>query len=219
MRNINIRKDMVTQMIAESYHGWKNDPSQTLPFVNGDIEESESRVQQIIPYQAGSAPAVTIRFVELLSADLSRWTRLTPITDEELRRMGGSNLAQIGGLGPTNIGIPVYYMPQGEDIILIPTPNYTLADAVRVWTDLIIPDLDIDEPTAQPQFAKQFHRILSVGAALDYAITHSMTDKVTYLTALWNDYEKRLRDFYSKRYQDREPKSFGSGTDLVEEYS
>jgi hypothetical protein len=209
-RCVNERNRMVWQMIFESYGGWKfmddavSDASTGVPYADQTITSGTGL------YALPTGALVVNGVFAKLTSDGS-WTKLTPLTEEEFMQMGGD------GHFSSN-GTTLYYMLQGDVIRLLPTPNFTTASGLRVFFDQDISAFATTDTTKVPGFASIFHRMLSIGAALDYALSHGMTDKVNYLSALWNDYEKRLRDFYSKRFKARFPHRMSAGPDLVSEF-
>lgn len=205
-RNVNERYRMVWQMIFESYGGWKwqDDNSNANPYTDVNIVSGTA---------TGALPTgtLTIREAQLLDAN-SVYHRLTLITEQEYFEMGGDS--QWNGI----TGFPQYLLPYEDTWKLIPAPNFTLSSALRIYFDADISSFAATDTTKVPGFASPFHRILSIGAALDYALARNMRDKVVYLQNLWNDYEKRIRDFYSKRYMGRFPMRIVPGEDLMETY-
>ena len=192
-RNINARYSMVWSMIFESYGGWQ--------FIDDNVSDATTGV----PYTdtnlvsgtglyALPSSALTVNGVEALLG--GTWNRLTAITHETaMDREIDSD---------TTSNNPVYYMVQGDVIRLFPTPNTSTTSGLRVYFDRDVSTFTYTDTTKAPGFASPFHRMLSVGAALDYAIARGVAKKAD-LQNLWNDYEFRLRKFYSKRWKDRQP--------------
>lgn len=205
-RNINERFRMVWMMIFESYGGWKfqDDNANATPYTDVTVVSGTG---------TGALPtgALTIREAQLKDSN-SVYHRLTPISEQEYFDMGGDS--RWNGM----TGQPQYFLPYEDTWKLLPAPNYSLASALRIYFDPDITTFVYTDTTRVPGFASPFHRMLSIGAALDYALSRKLPDKVVYLQNLWNDYEKRLRDFYSKRYLARYPHRIMAGTDLMEEF-
>lgn len=205
-RNVNERYRMVWMMIFEAYGGWKwqDDNANATPYTDVNVVSGTA---------IGSLPTgtLTIREAQLKDANIV-YHRLQCITEQEYFDLGGDSVWN----GIT--GFPIYLLPYEDTWKLIPAPNYSLSSALRIYFDADISAFVSSDTTKVPGFASPFHRMLSIGAALDYALSRKMQDKVSYLQNLWNDYEKRLRDFYSKRYVARYPGRLGSGEDLVEAF-
>lgn len=210
-RNANERFRMVWQMIFEAYGGWKfmddnvSDVSTGVPYADQTITSGTG----LYPLPAA---ALTINNVEMKSSSGSSFERLIGITHEEFMAMGGDGAF-------TATGVPRYYLLQGDILRLLPVPNFTLAAALRIYFDQGISVFLTTDTTKVPGFATPFHRMLSIGGALDYAMARGIQDKVVYLSNLWNDYERRLKDFYSKRFMERFPHRIRAGPDLVDEFS
>lgn len=210
-RNINERFKVVWQMIFESYGGWQ--------FIDDNTSDTSTGVpyaDQTITSGTGlySLPtgALTVRQVSIVNSGGTREI-LSPLTPEEFLQIGGD-------ASFTSTGVPTYYMLQGDILRLLPVPNFTVSSTgIRVYFDQGISAFAATDTTKVPGFASPFHRALSVGAALDFAIARNMDRHVVYLQALWQDYERRIKQFYSKRFLERFPQQIGSGQDLVEEFS
>lgn len=208
-RNMNERYRMVWQMIFESYGGWKfmddnvSDASTGVPYADQTITSSLG----LYPFPVAGLTANGAAFKP---TSASNFQKLLPLTHEEFMAMGGD------GRFASN-GVPVYYMLQGDIVRLLPTPNFTLASALRLYFDQGVSLFIATDTTKTPGFASIFHRMLSVGGSLDYALARQMQDKVVSLSNLWVDYERRLRGFYSKRFMDRFPNKIGPGHDLMDD--
>lgn len=68
----------------------------------------------------------------------------------------------------------------GTDLEIRPAPTENVTNGLRIWAQVSFFDLD-DVVNRQPQMADALHRALSVGAALDFAISQNLTRKVTQL--------------------------------------
>lgn len=197
-RNVNERFRMVWSMIFESYGGWQfiddntSDASTGVPYTDTNLVSGTG-------LYALPSSALTVNGVEILVN--STWKRLKGITSENLIDAGGDSLFS------TN-STPAYYMIQGDVIRLLPVPNSSVTSGLRVYFDQDVSTFAHTDTTKTPGFASPFHRMLSVGAALDFAIANGLAKK-TDLQNLWDDYELRLRKFYAKRWKDRQPAKIG----------
>lgn len=155
--------------------------------------------------------ALTVRGVSTYNG--SSRSKLKPLTHEEFEAMGGD------AAFPSN-GVAEWYMLQGDITRLLPIPNFTQSsNGLRIYFDQSISRFTASDTTKVPGFAAPFHRMLSIGAALDYALAMGQQKKANNLQSLWNDYERRLRSFYSKRWVERQPNRIGPGPDLMEEFA
>lgn len=209
-RSINERYRMIWQMIFESYGGWKfmddnvSDVSTGVPYADQTVTSGTG----LYALPSGS---LTIEGVLIKFTSTGGFSRLIPITSEEFLAMGGDGRF-------TSTGTPTYYLLQGDILRLLPTPNFTLSSALRIFFDQGISAFTASDTTKVPGFSANFHRMLSIGAALDYALARGPEAKAIWLQNLWNDYERRLRDFYSKRFMARFPHQIRPGMDLMDEF-
>lgn len=204
-RNVNERFRMVWSMIFESYGGWQfiddntSDTSTGVPYTDTDL------VSGTALYSLPSS-AITVNGVEILNGGV--WQRLQAITPEQFIDGGGDSLFPSGGTS-------THYMLQGDVIRILPTPSTDVTSGLRVYFDQEISTFLYTDTTKTPGFASPFHRMLSVGAALDYATARGVAKKAD-LQNLWNDYEIRLRKFYTKRWKDRQPARIGKNRRSLE---
>lgn len=221
-RNINNRFAMIWAIIFEAYGGWKfmddnvSDASSGLPYAEQTITSGTGLYG--IP-----TGALTIDSVWFRSTSGGPLNKLIPISHEQFYAMGGDSRF------PTT-GVPEFYMLQGDIIRVLPTPNFTLASTgIRVYFEQGMSNFVPSDTTKVPGFASIFHRALSIGGALDYALANPQTvaTKVTVLNAEWEKFAGNpesgargsIQKFYSKRFRELFPSSIGAGSDLVEEFS
>lgn len=192
-RNVNERYREAWHTIFKSYGGWRfiDDNSNTTPYADQTITSGT----QTYPIPTG---ALTINGVEVKDSS-GIWRRVTPITYEEIQK-----IQPTGEFFKTS-NIPEYYSLYEDTIILWPTPNYTQSNSIRVFFDAGISTFASTDTTKTPGFATPYHRVLSSGAALDYAMANGMQEKIVTLSSMHADYIKRLGEFYAERWRDRRP--------------
>lgn len=104
-------------------------------------------------------------------------------------------------------GLPLYYDITGRSLMLYPAPSssdVTLTDGLKLYFTRDIDEFDSTDTTKEPGFDKAFHRILSVGPALDYAMANGMRDKVSYLSDMLSVIRSDLERFYGERNDTKE---------------
>lgn len=208
-RNINERFKMVWQMIFEAYGGWLFIDDNTSDTSTGVPYADQNLVSGTGLYALPSA-ALTVMEVSILNSGSTR---------EILKNLSYEEFKQIGGDASfTTNSMPRWFILQGDVIRLLPIPNYSATNGLRVYFEQSISAFASTDTTKTPGFASIFHRMLSVGASLDYALARVLPEKAAYLQNLWNDYERRLKDFYSKRLKDKLPHRIGAGNDLVSQF-
>jgi hypothetical protein len=127
------------------------------------------------------------------------WEKLLPMSIDQIETF------QAPSQFLNSPAVPRYYRLQGSSVTLYPAPNYTQASSLRVhfWQDVL--SFAVTDTTGKtPGFAAPFHRALSIGIALDWAIANK-PEKVVMLSQMWQDYEIRIRKFYSHRYHEMYP--------------
>lgn len=210
-RSVNIEFSKVWTMVFEAYGGWK--------FVDDNLSStSDAAVYADQTLTSGTSlyglptGAITVEGVAIKNSG-GTYENLIPISSEDFLNMGGE--ARF-----TSTGVPRYYYPIGDVVRLVPAPNYTVASTgIRVYFGQDISTFAASDTTKVPGFASPFHRMLSLGAAKDFAVARNLTDRITILTRELADYEVRLKSFYSKRYFARFPARIRTGEDLVREFT
>lgn len=99
-------------------------------------------------------------------------------------------------------GNPVEFDLLGNSIFLYPKPSYASSAGLKVYYQRTPDYFTSSDTTQEPGFATPFHRILSLGAAYDYALANGMTTKITILEKEIAKMESAIIDFYSTRNKD-----------------
>ena len=180
--------------IFESYGGWQfvDDNTSYNPYAAQNLTSGTS-------LYALPTAALTVKGVEVQNSG-GIWMKMVPIATEQVQGVDSQ-----GDFLQTANGVPHYYSLYGDVVKLYPAPNYTVSNGIRVYFDEDIAVFLSSDTTKVPGFVSPFHRALSVGAALDFAIARSKKDKVASLSALFMDYERRIKQFYSQRYAEMFP--------------
>lgn len=218
VRNINSRQSMVWSSIFESYGGWlfmDDNVAGTSGNVTSGSNDGPFADQALVSgtgLYGLPTGALTVMGVEIKYANGTTWIPISMLTHEEFLRMGGDSAF------PTAAS-PWAAIVYGDVVRLLPAPNYSQSASLRVFFDQEMGYFASTDTTKVPGFAAPFHRMLSVGSALDFAIAKGLTAKIVTLTNLWNDYDARMKAYYAKRYKARFPGRIDPGEDLVDEFS
>lgn len=209
-RCINEHYRRALNVIFTSKNGWRPmdtniaDASSGLPYADQTITSGTA-------LYALPTGAKTIDSVHIKTATGTTFQRVYPMTHKEYVEAGGD-----GAYSTTTT--PTHYMLQGDVLRFVGTPNFTVTDGIRIYFNQGISSFVSTDTTKEPGFHEDFHRILSIGAALDYAIARGLTDKIATLQPLYNRYEYDLKAYCSDRWEDRDPKNLGRGRDVVAEF-
>lgn len=194
-RSINEWNRKVWTWAFEAYGGWQFDDDNTTS--TSDTPDATVNLVSGTAIYGLPAGTLTIRKADILLDDGSTWQPLKPLPLESIGWAEGELLK--------TSGIPIYYRPVGDVVKLYPAPNYTETGGLKIFFDRDMATFVSTDTTATPGFASPFHRILPIGASLDYALANGINNKAISLSNLAIDYERRLKKFYSKRFLDNFP--------------
>jgi len=99
-------------------------------------------------------------------------------------------------------GSPNEFDLVADSMFLYPKPSYASSGGLKVYFQRIPDYFVAGDTTQEPGFAAPFHRILSYGAALDYALAKNMTSKIGMLQNEITKLENGLISHYSDRDKD-----------------
>lgn len=139
--------------------------------------------------------ALKIKRVEVLDSN-SDWKVVQPINDDQIK-VGKDEFMSTDGL-------PLYYeLEYGNTLRLYPAPDnnvsVTLTNGLRVYHLREVDEFVASDTTQEPGLAEPYHRILSLGAAYDFAIAKGKDNASVLrqeLEMLMND----LKEYYAKRH-------------------
>lgn len=189
-RNINAWYDRVANLIMKADNRWEFDDNNKtdLPIA------TTATVANQQDYTISGASFLKILKVELKD-EAGNWNALTPISLDDKRSQSMTDYQKTAGT-------PREYDKLGNSIFLYPKPSFSQAASIKVFYQRNVTHFTASDTTAVPGFAENFHRILSYGAALDYAIANGMTNKVNMLAPMIKQMESDLIDFYGTRNHD-----------------
>lgn len=102
----------------------------------------------------------------------------------------------------TTNGLPTEFDVIADALELHPVPNYSLTGGLKVWANRKGSYFTTADTTTEPGFAPQFHRILSLGAAYDFALSRNLPQ----LSVLRQEIEQLHREIdetYGERNNER----------------
>jgi len=189
-RNCNRWLDRVVSLILQADNRWQwDDTNQTdLPIATTSLVANQQ------DYSISTAGFLRILKVECKNS-AGNWIALKQIDINQLKGTAMSEYRKIAGT-------PAEFDLLGESVFLYPKPSYTSSGGLKVYFQRVPDYFAADDTDQEPGFAAPFHRILSYGAALDYAIAKEMQGKIPLLQNEINKLEVALIDFYSTRNRD-----------------
>lgn len=191
-RNINRAYDEAVAAILESDGRWQFDdlnatdlPIGTTPLVANQQDYSFS------------SEFLTISRIEIQD-QFGNWKALKPIDEQDVIR-DGSSLTDF----QKQPGQPEFYDKRGNSLFLYPAPSYSQDASLKAYFQRNISYFVPTDTDKTPGFNQQFHRILSVRAALDYAISKDLSvNKIKMLTSMSATLLEGLKAAYARKSKD-----------------
>lgn len=132
------------------------------------------------------------------------WTLLKPIDQHDVRYQA------LGNYYPSN-GLPREYDKIGNSIFLYPTPNYTLAAALKIYFTRPPVAFAAGDTTAVPGFNSLFHKLVPLWIAYDYAMANGLKNANQIFVEIQR-LEDEIQKFYGERSRDERPRFSTSET-------
>lgn len=112
---------------------------------------------------------------------------------------------------PSDIGVPCAYLEKGLTAYFDVTPNYAATDGGKLYYRLVPSYFTTSDTTKAPGFDEGYHRILSLGASLDWLRVNKAENTVLIqsITADFQTLDRGLEDYMRQRYPTRR-RVFGS---------
>ncbi len=92
---------------------------------------------------------------------------------------------------------PIFFLPDTLSIMIRPKPDNNITNGLKIYYQKDITELS--QTTDKPSLAEPFHRILSLGASLDYVIANQILEKRNTIKSELNELLDRLVVYYSHR--------------------
>lgn len=199
-RNVNIHYVDVVSKIWKAAGKWQYDDSNktTLPVAQATMVHAQQ--DYTLPSDAQKVEGVSVKdgagnFQKLIPIDPND----TTIDMEEFQ---------------STPGMPLYYDIVGRSVLLYPAPSSaytTLISGMKVTVDrdpALFTSSSTTASSTQPGFALSFHRILSLGAAIDFVEDGPKKDRLIGMKARL---EAGLTQFYAERSVQQPPRIVPAG--------
>lgn len=190
MRNVNVAYNHVARLIWDSADGWNYQDSNTAGLPVAFTTMTHDTQDYTLPTTAQRIHRVEVK------QNNGTWLKLAPIDIHDM-------LVAAPEFQGNNPGLPLYYDLQGRSVSLYPSPasgSVTLTSGLAFYVDRDVTEIATTATTTTPGFAKPFHRILSLAAAIDF--TQDDRQRQLFVTQKL-DLERGLVRFYSKRNVER----------------
>lgn len=99
-------------------------------------------------------------------------------------------------------GMPLFYYLLANSILLYPAPAtgyVTMSSGIKIYFNRTVNAFAITDTSTKPGIVENFHRIISAGAALDFANSRNMQNTIPILINKLNSLKSDLQEFYSSR--------------------
>lgn len=206
-RNVNIHYVDVVSKIWKAAGKWQYDDTNktTLPVAQATLVHNQQ--DYTLPSDAQKVQSVSVKdkagnFQKLLQVD----PHDTTLDMDEYQ---------------ASPGMPLYYDVIGRSVLLYPAPasaSVTLVSGIKVIVDrdpTLFTSSSTTASSTQPGFALPFHRILSLGAAIDFVEDGPKKDR---LIAMKARLEAGLVTFYAERNVQSQPRLVPAGQKRWKKY-
>ncbi len=190
-RNINNWYDRVVNLILTADGNWEWDDEN---FTSTRPVATTSLVANQKDYSLAGEGILKILRVECKDSG-GNWVQLTPFNQDQKRGIALPEYLETAGN-------PQYYDISYNALFLYPTPNFASSGGLKIYYQRDFDHFTVADTTQTPGFDPLFHRILSYGAALDYAIAKNMEGRIASFTQAIQELEANLVNRYSTRNKD-----------------
>lgn len=190
VRNVNRWYDRAVSLILLSDSRWEFDDLNHTDLPIG----TTSLVANQQDYSVSTAGFLKILKVECKNSS-GDWIALKQIDKAQFKNIAMAEYQETAGT-------PAEFDLTSNSVFLYPKPSYASSGGLKVHYQRVPDYFTTADTTQEPGFAQPFHRLLSYGAAYDYAIANGMVNKPTMLKNEIRELEAGLVDFYSSRDKD-----------------
>jgi len=186
-RNVNRALDKVTSTIISADGRWQWDDSNETDYPIATSDLVSGQKEYVL-----SNNFLTIYRVEWKDSN-GNWVLGVPIDQRDIKEA-------IDEFQKTD-STPLYYDKINDSLFLFPKPNYNSTDGLKVYYQRNTTYFTASDTVKEPGFGRQFHRLLSLYAAKDYAVARKQ-EMVTPFTNEIQKLEDELERFYGARSED-----------------
>lgn len=189
--------DCVTDIIA-SQSNWEWDDSNKTDYPIGTTT-------LVAGQQDYTLPTNLLKILRIEVKDVNgNYQKLTQFDEQQINGIGLSTFMDVDGF-------PLYYREVANAVELYPAPasgSVTLSAGLKIYYERTQTEFTTADASVSPGLPANFHRILSLGAAYDYAFIN-MLPKVTNLKVKLDEMRASLKEYFSSRNREVKPKLRG----------
>lgn len=193
-RNINAWYHKVVTMILASQGDWEWDDMNKTNYPVGTINLVAGQRDYVLPL---TDKILKVKRIDI-TYDGTSYIQALPLDSFDMKSPLGSSTQE----DAYHSKIQPYYDLKTNSVWLYPLPDAAdVAAGAKMRIEFLREPTEFatNSTTAEPGFDEPFHRMLSIGASLDYAITFQKPNKND-LKEMLADYELRLREYYSTKH-------------------
>lgn len=126
--------------------------------------------------------------------DTGDWIELKQIDQSEV---GGAMTEYM-----ETAGMPVEYDVIGRSLFLYPKPSatdVTLANGLKIYFSREISEFTVTSTNTEPGFTDNFHRLIPLGIAFDFSVSHNLQDRIGNLREQIERTKEEIELFYGGR--------------------
>lgn len=188
----NMGNRIILTEIHNAYGGWKYDDRNNTDFPIATTDLVSGQTDYALPID-------TIHLNAVYYKDTAgNWTKLIPLTLEEINRMEAEPEFEDTNARPT------YYRALSNSIKIYPASDYSQDDSLMVEYSRDVSTFATTDTTKQAGFDPIFHEAIPVYMSYQYAQINQLP-MLKSLTEQWIDYLARIRRHYSQKFKDMFP--------------
>ena len=199
----NMGNRIILTEIHDAYGGWKYDDRNNTDFPIATTHLVANQTNYALPVDTVQLNGVY--FLEEGTTDT--WTKLQPITLEEINRIEAEPNFN------NTPSIPQYYRVLANSIKLYPAADFSQDDSLMVEYSRDISTFATTDTTKTPGFDIIFHEAIAVYIAYQFALINQVSTK-TSIEEQWIALLARIRRHYSQKFKDMFPAKMRISKDL-----
>lgn len=191
-RNVNRWYDRAVSIFLESDGRWQWDDTNwtDLPIATSSLVADQQDYAVLAAVPDAGEDYLKLTRVEVKDS-AGNWSKLIPIDQADLVDQSLTDFKKTSGT-------PMYYDQIGPSIFLYPKPSTSISSGLKVFFQRAPSYFTASDTTKQAGFPSTFHRYLSYGASLDYAIKKQLPQRDDFRVEI-AAMEEAMRTFFSLR--------------------